>query len=40
MSDYHRFVPPRGKARYFGLTHAQVLEIAAATSLGGLESSA
>src|SRR5262249_38645566 len=26
MSDYHPFVPPMGKARYFGLTHAQVLE--------------
>ena len=26
MSDYHRFVPPIGKARYFGLTHRQVLE--------------
>src|SRR5262245_17920356 len=25
MSDYHPFVPPRGKARYFGLTHDQVL---------------
>jgi len=26
MSDYHRFVPPMGKARYFGLTHGQVLD--------------
>src|SRR6185437_5069715 len=22
MSDYHPFVPPMGKARYFGLTHS------------------
>lgn len=26
MSDYHRFVPPMGKARYSGLDHAQVIE--------------
>src|SRR6187401_3331929 len=26
MSDYHPFVPPMGKARYFGLTHSQVLD--------------
>src|SRR5215470_3325043 len=26
MSDYHRFVPPMGKARYSGLTHRQVLD--------------
>ena len=26
MSDYHPFVPPWGQARYFGLTHDQVLE--------------
>ena len=26
MSDYHPFVPPLGKARYFGLTHSQVLD--------------
>src|ERR1700704_5656455 len=26
MSDYPPFVPPMGKARYFGLTHAQVLD--------------
>lgn len=26
MSDYHRFIPPWGKARYHGLTHEQVLE--------------
>jgi hypothetical protein len=26
MSDYHQFVPPMGKARYFGLTHSQVLD--------------
>src|SRR4051794_3508653 len=25
-SDYHPFVPPMGKARYFGLTHSQVLD--------------
>ena len=26
MSDYHPFVPPMGKARYFGLTHSQVID--------------
>ena len=26
MSDYHPFVPPMGKARYFGQTHSQVLD--------------
>src|SRR4051794_20605113 len=26
MSDYHPFVPPMGKARYFGQTHSQVIE--------------
>jgi hypothetical protein len=26
MSDYHPFVPPWGQARYFGLTHPQILE--------------
>ena len=26
MSDYHTFVPPMGKARYFGQTHRQVLD--------------
>jgi hypothetical protein len=26
MSDYHRFVPPTGKAKYFGQTHSQVLD--------------
>ena len=26
MSDYHRFVPPMGSARYAGLTHQQVLD--------------
>jgi hypothetical protein len=25
MSDYHPFVPPMGKARYFGLTHSEVI---------------
>jgi Protein of unknown function (DUF3500) len=26
MSGYHQFVPPMGKARYFGMTHSQVLD--------------
>src|SRR4029079_9031873 len=26
MSDYHPFVPPVGKSKYFGQTHSQVIE--------------